>query len=127
MHYFPDWWTLERAALFAKFAALALGLFSVAGFFAGLWRIRSALRLDLLLAWIVLAAGTTVAQSPVYIGGMTGWGVDLVTLSGAGRALQCLGVVLFVRGVFRGVCSDWGWRAIAVFVLGLAALLTSRL
>lgn len=118
-----DWWTVEIASAYSRNAAQALGLFAVAGFVAGLLQMRDAVRPDLLAAWIVLAAGTALAQLPVQLAGMTGWGVEMVSLSGTARTIQCLGVILFVRGVFRDKCGGWPWAIVTAVVLGFMVVL----
>lgn len=115
--------SLEAASAIARNAAQALGLICFAGFLAGLVRWPHAKRLDFLLAFLVFMFGTVVAQLPVYIGGMTGWGVDLVLLSGVGRWTQNLGGALFIRVMLLGQCPPWTWKAIVLLVVALTVVL----
>lgn len=109
----------QLARALAQNAAQALGLLAALGFIFGITRWRKALRKDYLLSFLVFLFGTAVSQAPVMIAGMTGWGVDMILLSAAGRLTQDIGAVLFIRACLAGVCADWIWKAI---VLGAAVL-----
>lgn len=115
--------SLDLASAIARNAAQALGLLAFAGFTVGLFRWRHARRKDFLLAFIVFLLGTTIAQLPVQIGGMTGWNADLVLLSGIGRVTQDVGAVLFIRASLVGECPPWGWKSIVLLVLALTVVL----
>lgn len=115
--------TIETASAIGRHAAETVALFSVAGMLAGLWRYRWAERPDLLRAVLVFLLGTAIAQLPVYIGGMTGWGPDLVLVSAIGRYIQCAGCALFVRGSLKGQAPPWAWWLITVFILIVARFL----
>ena len=101
--------TMEQAAAFSRNAAQALGLMAFVGMLAGLARWKHAARKDFLLSFIIFLLGTVISQVPVHLGGMTGWGPDLVFLSGVGRMVQNLGAALFIVASLRDHCPRWGW------------------
>jgi hypothetical protein len=103
-------------SMIANNTAQALGLLAAAGLIAGIVRWRYAVRRDLLFSFIVFLLGTFVAQLPVHIGGMVGWGSALILLATAGRLIQLLGSILFLRASLRDHCPWWGWMAVVVFV-----------
>lgn len=109
--------TMEQAATFSRDAAQALGLMAFVGMLAGLARWKHAARKDFLFAFIVFLLGTVIAQVPVHIGGMTGWGPDLVFLSGVGRMVQNVGAALFIVASLRDRCPRWGWISLLAAVV----------
>lgn len=117
------WIDLATASLIGKNAAECLGVMAIVGAVVGLFRLRTAARRDFILAWFVVMMGTVIVQVPVYLGGMTGWGVDLVFLSAVGRIVQNIGAILFVRAVLRDVCPAWAWKVFAAGALTLMVLL----
>lgn len=111
---------LATASAIAKNAAECLGMLALAGALAGMWRWPGARRRDFLAAFIVFLLGTFVAQLPVLIAGMTGWGIEMVALSAFGRVVQNIGAALFIWAALRDVCGPWGWVAVLA-AAGLAA------
>lgn len=111
------------ASEIARNASEALLLFATIGAFAATLRWRRAPRLDFLGAVIVFLLGTAAVQLPVYIGGMTGWGPDLVLLSGLARWVSVLGCILYVRAALKDYCGPWGWRTVTGAVLLITVML----
>lgn len=103
-------------------AAEALGFLSFAGVITGMIRLRDAARRDLLLAVIIFLLGTFIAQLPVHFSGMVNWSADMILLSAAGRLIQVLGGVLFIRASLRGEWPDWAWMIVVVAVALLTVL-----
>lgn len=115
-----QWVAVATASAIAKNAAEVLGMLALAGALAGVARWPDARRRDFLAAFVLFLFGTFIAQLPVYIGGMVGWGADLVLVSAGGRIIQNVGALLFVRAALRDHCGPWGWVAV-LFAAGLAA------
>lgn len=109
---------LATASAIGKNASECLAMLAVVGALVGIFRYRRAVRSDFVAAWIVVMVGVFVSQVPVYLGGMVGWGADLVLLSAIGRIIQITGAILFVRAVLRDECSPVAW----VMVVGVALL-----
>lgn len=114
---------LATASAFSKNASEMLGVLAFFGILMGVLRWQHALRRDFVVAWIVVMTGIFMTQLPVYIGGMTGWGAELVLLSGISRSVQIVGSALFARAVLWGECSP----VVLVFVIGAAALAAAML
>lgn len=117
------WISLRTAADIGENAAEVLALLAMAGVASGLRRWHKVSRKDFMASFIIFLLGTTLAQLPVYVGGMVGWGVDLIVVSAIGRLVQNLGAVLFIRASLRDECGPWGWRATVIIVLLLAWVL----
>lgn len=122
-HWISTWISMRLAAAIGENAAEALALLAVAGVVSGLLRWHKAARRDFMASFIIFLLGTALAQLPVYLGGMVGWGVDLIVVSAAGRLVQNLGAVLFIRASLRDECGPWGWRTIVGVVLLLVWVL----
>lgn len=103
-------------------AAQALGFLAFAGVITGMIRWRHAGRRDLLLAVIIFLLGTFIAQLPVHIGGMVNWSADMILLSAAGRLIQVLGAVLFIRASLQDEWPDWAWMIVVTAVALLTVL-----
>jgi hypothetical protein len=113
----------KTVSLIANNTAQALGLLAAAGVIAGLIRWPRAVRKDLLFAFLVFLFGTFIAQLPVHIGGMVGWGPGLILLATAGRFIQLLGSIFFLRAALRDYCAWWGWISVVAFVFLLTAVM----
>lgn len=109
---------LATASAIGKNAAECLAALALVGAVVGVFRYHRAARTDFVAAWIVVMIGAFVTQIPVYLGGMTGWGANLVLLSAIGRIIQFVGAILFVRAVLRDEFSPVAW----VMVVGVALL-----
>lgn len=91
-----------------------LALLCIAGIVGCAFRWRTAARRDFLFAFALFLAGTFLREYVVWIYGVANWPLSALMWSGAGRAIQILGGVLFVRASLREVCGEWGWMLVFV-------------
>lgn len=110
-------------SVIATNTAQALCLLAAAGALAGMIRWPNAARHDFLLSFIVFLWGTFIAQLPVHLGGMVGWGPGLILLATIGRLVQLIGSILFMRASLRDYCRWWGWIAVVAFVALVTAVM----
>lgn len=89
-----------------------LALLCIAGLAACLARWPTSRRRAYLLAFGAFLGGTLMREAAVWFYGPTGWPVEALYLSAAGRAAQIFGSMLFVRAALRDYCGEWGWIAI---------------
>ena len=112
--------TLEIASAISRNASEALLLMCILGLVMAALRWRHATRRDFLVSFGAGLLGMGLGQVPVWLGGMTGWGPDLVLFSGLARWTQFAAAVLFVRAALRDYCGPWGWRTVTLAVLLVA-------
>lgn len=115
---------MEAATAISRNASEALAIMGAAGAALAAVRWPNAARKDFLIAFILVLAGTSFGQIPVYIGGMPGpWSAELVLFSGLARWTQLLGAVVYMRAALSDYCGPWGWRIATAAVAVLTVLI----
>lgn len=98
-------------------------MLAVAGVITGAFRMPHAARPDLLASSILLLLGMAVREFPLHYCGISVWLAECQLIAVAGKAMQILALVLFVRGSVRDYCKWWVWPCVVAFVLALALLI----
>ena len=94
----------------------ALGVLCIAGILAGVWRWKTAIRRDLLLAWIMYLSGTAIREGVVYVWGGLTWDMTALSISAGARCLQLFAAAMFIRAVTRETCPPWMMASLLLFI-----------